>query len=110
MRAAEEAEQAHPTGIRAKGIAGGDENAYETAAWRALGFRSGELPARISDQNAQISTRRDAIADELLELLDFWKPAFFRSGPNSVIVDANLEYTSGAGHQRKLANLAGEGR
>jgi hypothetical protein len=46
----------------------------------------------------QISARGDAIADELFELPDFRKPASFRPGPDTVIVDANLEYTTGAGH------------
>jgi hypothetical protein len=59
---------------------------------------------------AQVSAQGYAIADELFELLDFGKPAFFRSGPDQVMVDANLEDTSGAGHQRKLANLSGKRR
>ena len=47
---------------------------------------------------AQIYTRSNAIADELLEFLDLWKPALFRSGPDSVSIDADVEYTSVAGN------------
>jgi len=59
---------------------------------------------------AQVSSWGYAIADKLFEFLDFGKPTFFRSGPNSLIVDPNLEYASGTGHERKLADLCRESR
>jgi hypothetical protein len=49
---------------------------------------------------AQVLAWGDAIADELPELLDLGTPAFFSSGPDRVIVDANLEYASDARYQR----------
>jgi len=42
----------------------------------------------------QVSSRRDLIADELFEFLHFWESALFRSGPDHVIVDANLEHAA----------------
>lgn len=59
---------------------------------------------------AQVPAWGDAIADQLFELLDLGKPPFFGARPDSVIIDSNLEYTSGARHERKLADVVREGR
>ena len=47
-----------------------------------------------------------AIPDYLLQFLDLRKPSFLGSGPDRFI--ANLKNTSGAGHQRKLADIRRE--
>ena len=59
---------------------------------------------------AQVLARRDAISDDLLKLLDLGKPSLIGSGPDRVIVDTNLENTSSAGHERKLADIGRERR
>jgi hypothetical protein len=47
---------------------------------------------------AQVLVRGDAIANELLEFSDVRKPPLLGTGPDTVIIDANLEYTSSARH------------
>jgi hypothetical protein len=61
--------------------------------------RSGKTGASRSALGmAQVLAWGDAITNELLEFFDFRKPPFIGTGPNTVIIDANLEYTSSARH------------
>ena len=59
---------------------------------------------------AQVLVWGDAIPDYLLKLLDLRKPSFFGSRPDRVIADTNLENTSSAGNERKLADIGRERR
>ena len=43
---------------------------------------------------AQVSARRDPIANELFQFLHLWKPAHFRTGPDRIAVNANLEHAA----------------
>jgi hypothetical protein len=47
---------------------------------------------------AQVLAWGDAITNELLEFFYFRKPPLIGTGPDTVIIDANLEYTSSARH------------
>jgi hypothetical protein len=48
--------------------------------------------------------------DYLLKLLDLGKPPIFSPRPDGAIADTNLENTTGAGHQRNLADISRKGR
>jgi hypothetical protein len=59
---------------------------------------------------AQVLAWGDPIPDDLLKLLDLRKPSFLGSRPDRVFADTNLENTSSAGHQHKLADFCRERR
>jgi len=59
---------------------------------------------------AQVLVWCDAVPDHLLEFLYVGKPSSLGSGPDGIIADTNLENTSRAGYERKLADFRRESR
>src|SRR5262245_59566864 len=50
----------------------------------------------------QVLSRRNAVADKLLEFFHLWKAAMVGARPDQGIVDADFEDPAAAGHQRSF--------
>ena len=73
-------------------------------------FRLPPTPIFFSIAVPQISPGRDAVADELLDLLGFGVTPGLLLVPQPLAVQPYFEYAAGAGNQRHLAKIVGEGR